>query len=110
MNAVSNNLKRFLPRRKFKPTESIIFLYQISINNVFSANGGWSSYGTYTSCTVTCGGGLKYRTRTCTNPAPFGGGDSCSGSDTQSTACNTDACPTTTTTPVASKGTITLES
>jgi len=70
------------------------------------ANGGWSSYGTYTSCTVTCGGGLKYRTRTCTNPAPFGGGDSCSGSETQSTACNSDACPTTTTTtPVATNGT-----
>lgn len=59
------------------------------------ANGAWSSFGSYTSCTVTCGGGLKYRSRTCTNPSPSGGGSSCSGSSTQSASCNSDPCPAT---------------
>lgn len=59
------------------------------------ANGAWSSYGSYTSCTLTCGGGTQYRTRTCTNPSPSGGGSSCSGSDTQSVSCNSDPCPAT---------------
>ena len=63
--------------------------------NVFTsnqANGGWSTYGSYGSCSVTCGGGTKKRSRTCSNPKPFGGGNSCSGSSTQTASCNTDVC------------------
>ncbi|XP_069105029.1 uncharacterized protein [Argopecten irradians] len=56
-------------------------------------NGGWSSWGSYGSCSVTCAGGLKYRTRSCTNPAPQHGGASCPSSDTSSTSCNTFPCP-----------------
>ena len=53
-------------------------------------NGGWSDYG---ACNRTCGGGTKYRS--CNNPAPANGGAPCSGSNSRS--CNTQACPTTTT-------------
>jgi len=55
-------------------------------------NGGWSKWSSYSSCSASCGGGTKTRTRTCTNPEPFGGGKDCKGSDTQSVSCNTDAC------------------
>lgn len=49
-------------------------------------DGGWSDWST---CSAECGGGT--RTRTCTNPAPSGGGANCSGPSTQE--CNTQACP-----------------
>ena len=56
-------------------------------------NGGWSSYGSWGSCSVSCGGGTQTRSRTCTNPAPANGGATCSGSATESQSCNTAACP-----------------
>ncbi len=49
-------------------------------------NGGWSSWST---CSLTCGGGTQ--TRTCTNPLPANVGAVCSGPSTQT--CNTQACP-----------------
>ena len=49
-------------------------------------DGGWSAWST---CSATCGGGTQ--TRTCTNPAPSGGGADCVGPSSQS--CNTQACP-----------------
>ena len=52
---------------------------------VTPVNGGWSSW---SSCSKTCGGGT--RTRTCTNPAPSGGGANCVGATSE--ACNTQAC------------------
>lgn len=49
-------------------------------------NGGWSEW---SSCSETCGGGVQ--TRTCTNPAPSGGGAGCTGLSSQT--CNTQPCP-----------------
>lgn len=48
-------------------------------------DGGWSDWG---ACSASCGGGTQ--TRSCTNPPPSGGGNSCSGNDSQS--CNNQAC------------------
>eukprot|EP00112_Aurelia_sp_Birch-Aquarium-sp1_P004443 Seg1505.2 transcript_id=Seg1505.2/GoldUCD/mRNA.D3Y31 product=Hemicentin-1 protein_id=Seg1505.2/GoldUCD/D3Y31 len=56
-------------------------------------NGGFSNYGAYGACNKVCGGGVKYRTRTCTNPKPAHGGKSCSGPTSQSASCNTHVCP-----------------
>ena len=60
---------------------------------VFSVNGGWSSWGTWSSCSATCGGGQHERTRSCSNPTPSNGGNECSGNSIQSDDCNTHACP-----------------
>jgi len=63
------------------------------------ANGGFSQWSSYGSCSKTCGTGSQTRSRTCTNPKPFGGGTKCSGcwSNTctkyQSRDCNTNCCP-----------------
>jgi hypothetical protein len=55
-------------------------------------DGGWSDFGAYGSCSKTCGGGTKSRTRTCNNPAPAHGGSSCSGLSSESTGCNSEEC------------------
>ncbi|XP_073239582.1 properdin-like isoform X2 [Porites lutea] len=53
--------------------------------------GGWSTW----YCSKTCGGGYKYRSRTCSNPAPKNGGRNCPGSSQQklTAACNVQGCP-----------------
>ena len=56
-------------------------------------NGGWNSWGSWTSCTATCGGGTKSRSRSCTNPSPAYGGKPCPGSSRDRPACNTKGCP-----------------
>jgi len=48
-------------------------------------NGGWTAW---TTCTATCGTGTQ--SRSCTNPAPSGGGAQCTGASSQT--CNTQAC------------------
>eukprot|EP00105_Crassostrea_gigas_P023961 XP_011444035.1 PREDICTED: SCO-spondin isoform X3 [Crassostrea gigas] len=56
-------------------------------------DGIWASWGSYSTCTVTCGGGTQGRNRTCSSPAPQYGGKACSGSSSSSQSCNTHNCP-----------------
>jgi hypothetical protein len=42
-------------------------------------NGGWADWASWSACPVTCGRGLQYRYRTCTNPTPNYGGFGCTG-------------------------------
>nr|XP_022344318.1 SCO-spondin-like isoform X5 [Crassostrea virginica] len=55
-------------------------------------DGGFTNWGSWGTCTVTCGGGTQVRTRSCTNPAPQYGGALCSGATSQSQDCNTQVC------------------
>lgn len=54
--------------------------------------GGWSDWSTWTSCTKSCAGGVRYRERTCTEPAPKFGGEYCEGEGEDAQACNTEKC------------------
>ena len=57
-------------------------------------NGAWSHWNQWTPCSVTCSKGNMARKRSCNNPEPEYGGDSCSGSDTERKACSlTEHCP-----------------
>ncbi|XP_023931784.1 uncharacterized protein LOC106153735 isoform X3 [Lingula anatina] len=56
-------------------------------------NGNWGAWANWASCTVSCGGGQRSRTRVCDNPAPSNGGSSCPGSATESEQCGTQGCP-----------------
>lgn len=57
-------------------------------------DGGYSEWCSFTACSVTCGGGVSYRTRTCTGPPPENGGRSCDslGPDIETQECNTEEC------------------
>lgn len=53
----------------------------------------WTQWSPWSSCNVTCGGGLRHTQRTCTNPAPKFGGEECAGEDTMFDSCSEMACP-----------------
>ncbi|XP_019490993.1 PREDICTED: hemicentin-1 [Hipposideros armiger] len=57
-------------------------------------HGKWATWASWSTCTVSCGGGARQRTRDCSDPIPQYGGNKCEGSDVQSDFCNTDPCPT----------------
>eukprot|EP00079_Xenopus_tropicalis_P024320 XP_012816895.1 PREDICTED: hemicentin-1 [Xenopus tropicalis] len=56
-------------------------------------DGKWSAWGSWTSCSLSCGGGLRQRTRACSNPAPQYGGHKCEGNEHENEMCNADLCP-----------------
>ena len=60
----------------------------------FSVDGAWAAWSAWGTCSVTCAGGQKSRSRTCTDPQPANGGLPCSGDSSELTDCNTQACPT----------------
>ncbi|XP_061195958.1 thrombospondin-2-like [Saccostrea echinata] len=55
-------------------------------------DGGWSSWGGWSSCSKTCDTGSKSRSRSCSNPYPQYGGAGCSGSSQESTNCFKEEC------------------
>ncbi|XP_063688512.1 SCO-spondin-like isoform X2 [Bolinopsis microptera] len=57
-----------------------------------TVDGGWSEFGEWSECSVSCGGGSKFRSRSCSNPAPENGGADCDGDDLESQDCNADPC------------------
>ena len=56
-------------------------------------DGGFGEWGDWEECPVSCGAGVKSRTRACNNPVPSNGGDDCSGERKQTQPCNVMACP-----------------
>ena len=51
-------------------------------------HGNWGAWGAWAGCSVTCEQGTWTRTRTCTNPAPANGGNTCAGSDLDQGTCD----------------------
>ena len=68
------------------------YLCQSTCSTIPVVNGGWSQWSQWSSCTSTCAPATKTRTRTCTNPAPSGGGTDCGPNTSETTNCNTPAC------------------
>ncbi|XP_065064502.1 uncharacterized protein LOC135690773 [Rhopilema esculentum] len=56
------------------------------------AHGGWAEWLSWSSCSKSCGGGLRFRRRECTNPSPWNGGDYCKGYSISNETCNTRRC------------------
>ena len=58
-----------------------------------SVDGGLSDWTAWSTCSLSCGGGVMKRTRGCTNPAPEHGGANCVGDLAEEDDCNTHHCP-----------------
>uniref|UniRef100_A0A4X2LBC1 ADAM metallopeptidase with thrombospondin type 1 motif 14 n=1 Tax=Vombatus ursinus TaxID=29139 RepID=A0A4X2LBC1_VOMUR len=58
----------------------------------YGQDGSWSSWTKFSFCSRTCGGGVRSRSRSCTNPPPAYGGRQCSGSMYEYQMCNTEEC------------------
>ncbi|CAL4073759.1 unnamed protein product [Meganyctiphanes norvegica] len=56
-------------------------------------DGSWSTWSSWSTCTATCGGGVKQRKRVCDAPAPAHGGSPCPGDAIVQDNCNPDPCP-----------------
>ncbi|XP_063778882.1 A disintegrin and metalloproteinase with thrombospondin motifs 16 isoform X2 [Pseudophryne corroboree] len=56
-------------------------------------NGQWSDWSAWSLCSRTCGGGVSYKERQCSNPRPLHGGKFCEGSSRSFKLCNTQKCP-----------------
>ncbi|KAM5147900.1 hemicentin-1 [Mantella aurantiaca] len=56
-------------------------------------DGKWSPWESWTPCSVSCGGGLRQRTRECSSPQPQYGGHKCKGKAFENEFCNGDLCP-----------------
>ena len=57
-------------------------------------DGGYSEWTKWSECSQSCGGGVKVRARSCTNPSPSGGGKDCTslGESEELAKCNEQAC------------------
>ncbi|KAE8597427.1 hypothetical protein XENTR_v10016469 [Xenopus tropicalis] len=58
-----------------------------------ATDGQWSEWSTWSPCSRTCGGGVSYKERQCTNPRPSHGGKFCEGSSRVNKLCNNQSCP-----------------
>ena len=56
-------------------------------------DGGWGEWRSWSSCSRSCGGGIKRTVRECDNPAPSRGGLYCTGDRVRYQSCNTGNCP-----------------
>ena len=54
-----------------------------------AVHGGWGKWGPMSSCSRTCGGGLRHAERECDNPPPANNGRYCIGERKKFTLCNT---------------------
>ena len=58
-----------------------------------AVDGGWSEWSDWSLCSQSCGPGYKSKSRTCTNPAPSGAGEKCSGESIERDECYKGPCP-----------------
>ncbi|KAI5606502.1 SCO-spondin, partial [Silurus asotus] len=57
-------------------------------------DGQWAEWSVWSKCDAECGGGVKIRNRSCSNPPPKNGGKECEGMTIQTQSCNTHQCGT----------------
>ena len=53
-----------------------------------TVDGDWTSWSDWSECSISCNGGTRIRTRTCSDPLPSCGGEECPGDNTESEDCN----------------------
>ena len=95
-NIDSGNVKKkieIISNNMNKKCNDLAVLLNIFSFLVEKVDGGWSKWSKdWSKCSKTCGGGVKEKTRTCTKPAPSGGGKPCEGESTKTIACGIKPC------------------
>ncbi|KAM9451435.1 A disintegrin and metalloproteinase with thrombospondin motifs 2 isoform 1-T1 [Clarias gariepinus] len=61
-------------------------------SDILRQDGHWGQWTKFGSCSRSCGGGVRFRTRQCDNPIPANGGRTCYGNNYEFQLCNTDEC------------------
>ncbi|XP_051890079.1 A disintegrin and metalloproteinase with thrombospondin motifs 12-like [Pristis pectinata] len=61
-------------------------------NRPEAVDGGWSTWGSWSHCTRTCGAGVQAAERHCSNPVPKFGGKYCTGKRKRYRICNVTPC------------------
>ena len=56
-------------------------------------NGAFGKWSNYSTCSVSCGGGVQFRERYCDSPSPKYGGKNCDGLRRESRFCEETECP-----------------
>ena len=59
----------------------------------YSVDGQYGAWSVYSTCSASCGTGLKTRTRKCSDPAPAHGGAHCVGNNLEAALCLVKPCP-----------------
>uniref|UniRef100_A0A8C6VJI6 ADAM metallopeptidase with thrombospondin type 1 motif 13 n=1 Tax=Naja naja TaxID=35670 RepID=A0A8C6VJI6_NAJNA len=62
------------------------------LSPVSMVHGQWSTWGSFTPCSRSCGGGITSRQRQCNNPRPAFGGQPCQGEALQAEMCHVQPC------------------
>ncbi|CAH1776061.1 unnamed protein product [Owenia fusiformis] len=57
------------------------------VDSCIAVDGGWTEFSAWTRCNVSCGVGVIFRERSCSNPEPRNGGSSCIGSTIERVDC-----------------------
>ncbi|XP_056586848.1 A disintegrin and metalloproteinase with thrombospondin motifs 2 [Triplophysa dalaica] len=60
--------------------------------DILRQDGHWGLWTKFGSCSRTCGGGVRFRTRECNNPIPANGGRTCYGNNYEFQLCNIEDC------------------
>ncbi|MEE6525782.1 hypothetical protein FKM82_026024, partial [Ascaphus truei] len=55
-------------------------------------DGAWTSWGSWSPCSVSCGEGSRHHARSCFSPPPQNGGKSCIGKDMETETCQLHSC------------------
>ncbi|XP_062392780.1 A disintegrin and metalloproteinase with thrombospondin motifs 2 [Sardina pilchardus] len=60
--------------------------------DILRQDGSWGQWSKFGSCSRTCGGGVRFRTRQCDNPIPANGGRTCYGNSYEFQLCSIEEC------------------
>ena len=71
----------------------LVYAFFVLLYCFHAVDGRWGPFGSWSSCSKTCGGGIRTRQRECNNPPPSNGGVDCVGRTTRKRGCKKNACP-----------------
>ena len=81
----------------FLPNFTHLLIYFLTNEKLKTVDGKFSDWSPWSPCSVTCGIGMKNRTRSCMSPEPQFGGKSCTeqalGPSMEATQCYLTPCP-----------------